>query len=261
MNKTGIVTGGASGLGFEFSKLLARDSHDLILIDRHERMLSEAKEQIVNRFSISVDTIVCDLSKPQIAYEIFSKIGRRNIDVLVNNAGFGIFGFFSETEWHLEEEMIMLHVLTNTHLTKLILKKMLQKGHGKIVNISSLAAFQPGPLMSVYYATKAYILSLSEALANEVRGTGVTVTAICPGRIKTNFQRTLALHSKVKQSASKFYTISTERIAASGYKAMQAGKTIVIPGFFNRVLAWLPRILPRAVSAMIVRKIQEKFRS
>ncbi|MGD9931109.1 MAG: SDR family NAD(P)-dependent oxidoreductase [Mangrovibacterium sp.] len=178
MAKTGLVTGAASGLGFEFSNLLAQDSFDLVLVDVDEQKLLATKQKIRDIYPVHVETIICDLCQPGCVVAIYEQLEGRNIDILINNAGFGLYGFFSKTEWELEESMIYLHILTLTHLTKLILKDMINVNNGKILNVSSVAAFQPGPLMAVYYATKAYILSFSEALSNEVKGTGVSVTVL-----------------------------------------------------------------------------------
>lgn len=254
------MTGAASGLGLEFSHLLARDSFDLLLVDIDQGKLIQAKEMLEYEYSASVDILVFDLSKPQVAANIYAVVKERKIEVLINNAGFGLFGFFSRTDWQMEEAMIHLHVLTLTHLTKLILKDMLAKKSGSIMNVSSLAAFQPGPLMAIYYATKAYILSFSEALANEVKGTGVTVTAFCPGLTKTNFQKSAATLSGAKESTINFRTPSPRAVVHYGYKAMRAGKPVAIPGLVNKLTALLPRLVPRAFAVSMVRRIQEKLR-
>lgn len=258
--KAALVTGAASGLGYEFAVLLAQDGYDLLLVDINESALAQAKQKIAVAHSVRIDSFIFDLSKPQVAAEIYARIQNRNVEVLINNAGFGLFGYFSETEWKTEEAMIQLHVMTLTHLTKLFLKDMLAKGKGKIMNVSSLAAFQPGPLMAVYYASKAYILSFSEAIANEVKGTGVTVTVFCPGLTKTNFQSRAASISNAKESKINFHTISPQDVARYGYEAMKAGKRLAIQGFFNKLTSMLPRFVPRSVSLSMVRRIQEKLR-
>ena len=260
MNKTGLVTGAASGLGFEFSNLLAKDSYDLILIDINENELIKVKQKIEEIHHVRVSILICDLCKPKIAEYVYEQFKDREIDVLINNAGFGLFGFFSETNWEIEESMICLHVLTMTHLTKLILKDMIRKGSGNILNVSSLAAFQPGPLMSVYYATKAYILSFSGALANEVKGTGVTVTVFCPGQTKTNFENIAALNSNTKVSKIRAFTADPVKVALYGYKAMKAGRETAIPGTVNKLVVLLSRIIPRIIIVQLIRKIQMKIR-
>jgi len=260
MSKTGLITGAASGLGYEFSNLLARDHYDLVLVDINESNLLKTKQKIEEKYNIGVETIICDLGKPETASLIYQQIKHRNIDILINNAGFGLFGFFAETNPETEESMINVHILTMTQLTKLIIKGMIRKGSGKILNISSLGAFVPGPLMSVYYATKAFILSFSEALANEVKGTGVTVTVLCPGVTRTNFQNTTAFHSNTKASKMKRFTHDADKVASYGYNAMKAGKSSAVPGILNKFIVLLSRLLPRRINAQMVRKIQMKIR-
>lgn len=260
MKSLAVVTGAASGLGLEFSRLLAADSYDLLLVDIDRAGLEEIEPDLENRFGIGVEIHVVDLGRAGAAETIWSHIGNRKIDVLINNAGFGLYGFFADTQWHMEESMLHVHVLTLTHITKLVLTEMLKVGSGRIMNVSSLAAFQPGPLMSVYYASKAYILSFSEALANEVKGTGVTVTVLTPGWFKTNFQKTTALNSNVEESKAKLHTATAEKVAVKAYKAMMNGKPLVVPGFNNKLMSEAPRFLPRRVVTSIIRKIQERLR-
>lgn len=258
-NKTALVTGAASGLGLEFCNLLAKDNYTIIMVDLNADKLEEEKTGLENTFNITVKTLVADLSKQESANQLFEKVADYTIDVLINNAGFGMFGMFHENNWERELSMLNLHVITTTHLTKLVLKKMVKNGHGKVLNVSSLAAFQPGPLMALYYATKSYVLSFSEAIANELKGTGVTVTAFCPGPTKTLFQQTVQ-EGKDKGKIG-FNMGCPKKVTLYGYKAMHKGKTIAIPGGFNNFLARLPRILPRATAVNIVRKIQEKNRT
>ena len=253
-----LVTGAASGLGYELALLLAKDKYELILVDIDAEKLESAKENIENEFGSKITLLVKDLSTQGIAQEIFEEIEEIPISVLINNAGFGIFGTFSNTDWQRESDMLHLHIMTTTHLTKLLLKGMVERGRGKILNMSSLAAFQPGPLMSLYYASKAYILSFSEAIANELKGTGVTVTALCPGQTKTCFQEVVS-EGTVDNKIS-FNVACPREVAAYGYKAMLKGKTVAIPGIFNKFLSKLPRFISRNTTTAIVRKIQEKNR-
>ena len=254
------MTGAASGLGFELSRLLAGDSFDLVLVDMDPDGLARAKTELEKRSGVRVDTITGDLGVPGAAEAIFQKAGGRTVDVLINNAGFGLYGFFMETSWDREQAMINLHVLNLTHLTKLVVMDMIRRGSGRILNVSSMAAFQPGPLMSVYYATKAYILSFSEALANEVKGTGVTVTVLAPGWFRTNFQKTTALYSGVRESSAKLHTVTAEKVARQAYRAMQQGRTLVVPGLQNKFLSEVYRVLPRRTLTAGIRRIQERLR-
>lgn len=256
--QTALITGGASGLGFELAVLFAKDNYNLVLVDIDAEKLQESKNEIEKQYTVSVTTMAKDLSQIDISEDIIEELGDTQIDALVNNAGFGVFGAFHEVDWYRQAQMLNLHVVTTTHLTKLVLEGMVERGHGKILNLSSLAAFQPGPLMSLYYATKGYILSFSEAIANELQGTGVTVTALCPGPTKTSFQEVVANDSS--ENKITFNMASAKDVAAYGYKAMMKGKVVAIPGGLNKVLGTLPRFIPRNLATKIVRNIQEKNR-
>jgi len=260
MKKNAIVTGAASGFGFEFSKLLAEDSYNLILVDINGPGLLEVKQELEKKYIIRIDLIECDLSKMGSVSKIFTRVRSKPVDVLINNAGYGLYGFFTKTDWQIEEDMIHLHVLNLTHLTKLILVKMTDIGSGRIMNVSSVAAFQPGPLMAVYYATKAFILSFTEALSNEVKGTGVTVTAFCPGQTNTNFQKTVASLSGSKVSSTRYFMADRAIAARYGYEAMMAGKQVAVPGIINKIIIQAYRIIPRQSALSFIRKMQEKIR-
>ncbi|WP_338731181.1 SDR family NAD(P)-dependent oxidoreductase [Mangrovimonas cancribranchiae] len=258
MKNTALITGGASGLGLELAYVIAKDGYDLVLVDINSDNLSKAKQKIESKYQVNVVTLTKDLSLPNISEEIMMDVGDKQIEILVNNAGFGLFGAFHTTAWERESQMLNLHVLTTTHLTKLVLNQMVARGSGKILNLSSLAAFQPGPLMSLYYATKGYILSFSEAISNELKGTGVTVTALCPGPTKTSFQEVVS--SGTSENKITFNMANAKDVAVYGYKALKKGKPVAIPGAFNKFLATLPRMVPRGMAANIVRNIQEKNR-
>ncbi|NMH88000.1 SDR family oxidoreductase [Flavivirga sp. Y03] len=260
MSKTALVTGAASGLGYELAFLLIKDDYNLVLVDIDAPKLKEVKQFFNKTYKNTVTILVKDLSQPDVAQEIYNEVKQLPvIDVLVNNAGFGLFGTFANTDWKRESEMLHLHVLTTTHLTKLILPAMISRESGKILNISSLAAFQPGPMMSMYYASKSYILSFSEAIANELKGTGVTVTALCPGPTKTLFQQTVS--SNCSENKISFNMACPTDVAQYGYNAMKRGKTVAIPGVFNKFLSTIPRFVTRNMATRIVRNIQEKNRA
>ncbi|MBU3821164.1 SDR family oxidoreductase [Flavobacteriaceae bacterium XHP0103] len=259
MTKTALVTGAASGLGYELATLLAKDAYKLILVDIDDESLARVKAELERKFKVEVVTLIKDLSTKEVAEGIMQDIKGEPIDVLINNAGFGLFGSFVDTDWERESEMLHVHILTTTHLTKLVLEGMVKRGSGKILNMSSLAAFQPGPLMAIYYASKGYMLSFSEAIANELKGTGVTVTALCPGPTKTAFQKTVS--ADASKNKITFNMASAEEVATYGYKAMQKGKTVAIPGIFNKFLATIHRFVSRGMAAKIVRNIQEKNRN
>jgi short-subunit dehydrogenase len=186
MKEWSVVTGAASGLGFEPARLLAADGYQLCLVDYDRDGLLRASIQLEQEFGIPAEMHVVDLGVPKAAEKLWAAIGHHRIEILVNNAGFGLYGFFSATDWKKEESMLHLHVLTLTHLTKIVLTQMLHEGSGKILNVASLAAFQPGPLMSIYYASKAYILSFTEAMANKLMA---TAPRIIPRRAMTSIIR------------------------------------------------------------------------
>lgn len=239
---------------------MARDGYDLILADVDAGKLQKANDEIIAQYSSEIQLIIKDLSRSNVAEQIFQAVEGRPIDVLINNAGFGIFGSFNDTDWQREVDMLNLHVMTTTHLTKLVLKGMVARGCGKILNMSSLAAFQPGPLMSLYYASKAYILSFSEAIANELKGTGVTVTCLCPGQTNTCFQKVVSNGTSSSDNKINFNIACPKKVAKYGYEAMQKGKVVAIPGNINKFLSKLPRFVSRSTATSVIRRIQERNR-
>ncbi|MCK4662624.1 MAG: SDR family oxidoreductase [Bacteroidales bacterium] len=253
-NKTALITGASSGIGYEFAKLLAKDNYNLILVARSEEKLNYLKNYSEAEYKISVKVIVKDLSKIASVDEIYNELVRKKIyiDILINNAGFGNFGKFSETNWQTEAEMIQLNILALTHLTKLFLKGMIERKRGKILNVASTGSFQPCPLMAVYGATKAYVLSFSEAIANELKGTGITVTALCPGPTETNFFKVGKFEeSKIVKNKK---LPSAEDVAKYGYNAMNKSKTVAIHGLMNKTLAFLVGFAPRNLVTNVSRK-------
>ncbi|MBO8162420.1 MAG: SDR family oxidoreductase [Brevibacillus sp.] len=257
MKGTVLITGASNGIGKELAECFAKDGHHLILIARSADKLQRLAAELSARYTIQVKVIVKDLEDPSKAFEIQEELRQEGIqvDFLINNAGFGLYGEFIDTDLKDELNMIDLNIKTLTALTKLFLPEMIRNRRGGILNVASTAAFQPGPLMAVYYATKAYVLSFTEALANEVKGTGVTVTALCPGPTITGFSERANLEqSKLFQTAG---TMSAEEVARIGYQGFLQGKTVVIPGMKNRLLSFSVRLLPRKTVTRIVRHIQE----
>ena len=251
--KTAVVTGGASGIGLEFVKLLIKDDYKVFIVDNNKENLSELNNIISkNKFQ----SIRLDLAKRKSPKKIYKKLKNENIEVLINNAGFGTFGKFYKTEWKREAEMINLHVLNTAHLTKLFLKDMIKKNNGKILNIASVAAFQPGPMMSLYYATKAFILHFTEAISNEVKDKNISISVLCPGQTNTNFQESVSS----KKNKINFNTSCPIKVAKYGYNALKKNITVSVPGFLNKIIVFLNRILPRSTSTNLVRYIQEKNR-
>lgn len=251
MPKTALITGATSGLGYEFVKLFAKDGYHLILIARNKQKLEQIKQSFQN-----VTIIVKDLSTPNAGKEVFEEVDNQgmNIDVLVNNAGFGLLGYFDELDIQKQAAMIQLNVVSLTELTYYFLTKMKQKNQGKILNIASTAAFQPGPLMAVYYATKTYVLSFSEALVEELSDSAVTVTTLCPGPTKTNF----AAVANVEGTKMFSQPMNSEIVAKQGYNALMSGKRVVIPGGLNKMGAYAAKLLPRSLAAKVAKSIARK---
>ena len=255
MSKTALITGSSCGIGYELAKIHAGNGGDLVLVARSKNKLDELKAELIKKHGISVHTIGKDLSIPGSAKEIFDELNnlKISVDYLINNAGFGDFGLFESCDWEKQEKMINVNVLALAHLTKLFLPSMISRGSGRIMNLASTASFQPGPTMSVYFASKAFVLSFSEAINNEVEDRGITVTALCPGSTESGFhQATLGEGKPVK----KRNIPSSEAVAKYGYKAMMKGKTVAIYGLKNTVMANLVRIGPRSVVVKMARKIQ-----
>lgn len=254
--KLALVTGASGGIGYELAVILARHGHDLVLVARRADKLAALAERLELDHGVRVRVIARDLARPEAAAEIHETLAAEGlvVDVLVNNAGMGLLGKFAETGIESDVEMLRLNVESPTLLTRLLLPSMLERGSGRILNVASTAGLQPGPLMAVYYATKAYLLSLSEALANEVAGTGVTVTALLPGPTDTGFSS----HAGAEQSRLfKGSTMDARTVAEAGYAALMAGKPVVIPGARNRLLAFGVRLAPRKVVTQIARRMNE----
>ncbi|ACK73004.1 short-chain dehydrogenase/reductase SDR [Gloeothece citriformis PCC 7424] len=254
--KTALITGASGGIGYELAKLFAFDRYNLVLVARSEQKLKEIAEDFKSQFGVFVKVIVKDLSLANAPEEIFEQLQQEGmkIDVLVNNAGFATYGFFAETDLKSQLQMMQLNMVALTHLTKLFLKDMIAQKEGKILNIASTAAFQPGPLMAVYYASKAYVLSFSEAIANELKGTGVTVTALCPGPTESGFEKRADLGD------SKLFNqqlMDATTVAKIGYQGLMNHKPVVIAGLKNQLLAFSVRFLPRSLVTQIARNLQE----
>ena len=256
-----IVTGASSGIGRDFAELFAHDGHDLIVVARRRDALEALARELADRYGIGCDPFPADLGRRLERERLAARM--RSVDdrivALVNNAGFGTHGYFHETELERELDMIELNVAALTHLTKLVLPGMLARRVGRIINVSSVAAFQPGPLMAVYYASKAYVQSFSEALAEEVEGTGVTVTAVCPGPTITEFQTSAGIHPQAPSSGAA--PMTSREVAEAAYRAASLGKRVVVTGFKNKMIVFANRILSRRRMTGLVRRVQERRRA
>lgn len=258
MSKTALITGASNGIGKELAYHFAKDGVNLVLVARSEDKLQELKKELMGKWDIQVEVMSRDLSKMEEVQSLDKELKEKQIKIqyLINNAGYGLFGNFTETNMDEELNMIDLNIKSLTLLTKLLVKDMVKNGEGRILNVASTAAFQPGPLMAVYYATKAYVLSFTEALENELQGTGVYVSALCPGPTETGFG------DRANLSSSKLFKgklMSVTEVAEAAYAGLTSGKSLIIPGFQNRMLTVLVRILPRKTITSIVRNVQEKI--
>ena len=252
--ETILVTGASSGIGLELARCFAAEGCRLALVARKGDALEALATELRKAHKIQAQVFTADLAHPEAPLRLLAHLQSAGIkvDVLVNNAGFGAQGKFAELPLRRQLEMLQLNITTLTHLTGLLLPGMIERQRGGILNVASTAAFQPGPGMAVYYATKAYVLSFSEALAEELAGTGVTVTASCPGPTATNFgaaanMRTLGLVRKVSMSA--------EAVARISHRAFRSGKVVAITGFRNQAPAFLVRLFPRAAVRKITRRL------
>jgi short-subunit dehydrogenase len=257
---TALVTGASSGIGLELAALLAKNRHDVVLVARGREKLAGIARGLGEEFGVAATVLPADLTDPAAPLDIFLALAERKvaIDVLVNNAGFGVYGLFAGTSIEKELAMIQVNIAALTHLVKLFLPGMLERRRGRILNVASTASFQPGPLMAVYYATKAYVLSFSEALGNETAGTGVTVTALCPGPTLTDFQKAAGLEmTRLFQSP---LVMHAPAVARAGYDGMMRGKRVVVPGAANRALVQALRVTPRRLATAIARRIQDSKR-
>jgi short-subunit dehydrogenase len=254
---TALVTGASSGIGRELARLAAKDRRDIVLVARRREALEALADDLTKRYGVVAEIVVADLAQPDSPARVVAeaKARRAPIEVLVNNAGLGVHGFFRETPLEKELETIRVNVLALTHLTKLVVPGMIERRRGIVLNIASTAAFQPGPLMAVYYATKAYVLSFTEALAEELDGTGVTATALCPGPTRTEFQEKTGM-GDVPMFRSPL-VLDAAKVAHAGWEGAKRGRRVVVPGVANRILALGARISPRKLATKIARRIQE----
>ena len=258
MGKTALITGASNGIGYELARINAEKGNNLVLIARSKNKLDELKRGLEAKYKISVFTICKDLSVPAAPLEVYDEIKKKSIsvDYLINNAGFGDFGPFAESDWNKQEQMINLNITALSHFTRLCLPELIKRGSGKILNLASTASFQPGPMMSVYFATKAFVLSFSEAINEEVREFGITVTALCPGSTQSGFQAVAT--GEGRKLVERNHIPASREVAEFGYKAMMRGNAVAIHGLRNRIVANSIRFIPRSLVVKLARKIQSK---
>lgn len=259
--RSALVTGATSGIGNRFAHVLAQDCMNLVITARNEKRLQEVKSELEAKYSIKVNIIPCDLSKPEAPSEIFETLKQKGIvlSVLVNNAGFNVYGKFEETDLDEEMKMIRLQIMAVTQMTKLFLRQRCRQRENMILNVSSIAGLVPGPLVSVHFATRAYILSFSQALSNELRGSDVHVTCLCPGPVKSAFFGRAGMSDVRLASGKPIKIMDAYAVAAIGYAAMKKKKVIVVPGYRNRFLAFITTIVPRVLAVKLTRWVMERI--
>lgn len=253
-----LITGASSGIGLELAEIFAREKHNLILVARSENKLQELKSRLEKTYGIEAHVIGADLSKREAPLKLYEMTESRGwvVETLVNNAGLGALGAFAISAWDKQAEMIQVNVTALTELTRLYLPTMMANQSGKILNVASTAAFQAGPLMSVYYATKAFVLSFSEGLSEELLGSGVTVTALCPGPTASNFAKVADMEDIPLFNTLKIPT--SREVAEYGYRAMMDGKVVAVHGITNRIGVIGGKVMPRSLLRKMVHHLQSK---
>jgi uncharacterized protein len=253
-----LVTGASGGIGLQIARELASRKFNLVLVARSGDKLKQAAVELAGRYGVQALAMAEDLGRPGAGGEVHGELTARGleVEVLVNNAGFGTAGPFTETDLASELEMIQLNISALTELAKLFVKDMAARGRGRVLNVASTAAFQPGPFMAVYYATKAYVLSFSEALAYELKGTGVTVTALCPGPTRTGFDARADMGDSPLFKSPLVQDAAT--VARRGVEGMLKGKPLVFTSFANWLLAFSVRFSPRALATAIAGNLSRK---
>lgn len=257
MNGFALITGASRGIGLEFTRCFARDGTDCVIVARSEERLKEIKREFESSYGVTVKVLARDLSRPAAPDELVRELDEDGVHVhtLVNNAGIGNYGRFDSHSWSEEFDLLHLNVVALTHLTRLLLKPMVKRGEGRIVNVGSVGSFVPGPFMATYYASKAYVLSFSEALAGELSGSDVTVTALCPGVTETGFQKHSGISSTGIIEQIPFKT-TPEKVAEYGYEAMKDGKVVAVHGMVNTMIVFVLRFMPRFLIRTIMASIQ-----
>ncbi|HVO38339.1 MAG TPA: SDR family oxidoreductase [Spirochaetia bacterium] len=251
--RTAVVTGASSGLGADFSRELASRGAGLVLVARRADRLESLRGELASRHGVRVEVIPMDLVPADAPQRLHDEVSRRGlaVDILVNNAGFGLYGKFLEVPWERERSMIELDILSLTAMTRLFAPDMVSRGFGRILEVSSIGAFQPSPTYAAYSAAKSYVLSFGEALAYELRGTGVSCTVICPGVTATEFLSVAGQSATAFQRSSMMKSADVARI---GIEALLAGTSSVVPGFMNAFLAWSTRFLSRRAAAAMANR-------
>lgn len=253
--ETVLITGASSGIGWELARLFAADKSDLILVARSHDKLERLAVVLRQQHGCQTRVMAEDLARPDAPQRIFDQLHRDgvHVDVLVNNAGFGAAGLSAQLPLQRQLDMIQVNLAALTHLTRLFLPAMIERGSGGVLNLGSVGSFQPGPIQAVYCATKAYVLSFTEALAEELAGTGVKVTCLAPGATLTGFAAVAGMENAL---LFKLGAMSARRVAQIGHRAFRAGRVLIVPGLGNRLLAFSVRFAPRWLVRKIARRLQ-----
>lgn len=253
-DETVLITGASSGIGLELARLFAADDSNLVLVARREDRLRALADELKSEFGVDVFILPKDLSEKNAPKEIFDTLQKENIqiDVVVNNAGFGTRGAVAEIDADTQIDMIQVNVVALTHLTRLFLPGIIERGRGGILNVGSLAGFQPGPNLAVYYATKAYVLSFTEALSEEIKNPNIKITCLAPGPVRTEFGSKSDLDDSL---LFKLSLMDAEPVVKAGYEGFRKGKVIVLPGFKQKIIPFLLRFAPRFLVRKIVKAL------
>lgn len=251
-----LITGASSGIGYEIAKLYANDGYNLVLVARNLDNLKKVKSEL-SKYKIDIKILSLDISKGCDIEKLFNYIEEKEIMVstLINNAGIGSFGDFKNINWEKEEALLDINIKALTRLTKYFLPKIIESKNGGVLNVASTAAFCSGPRMAAYYASKAYVLNLTEAIYEECKESGIKVACLCPGPVKTDFQDKAGIK---KSKAAKKYLMDAETVAKIAYKEFNNGKVIIIPGLKNKLLVIINKFLPRSISRNIILRTNKK---
>ncbi len=253
--ETALITGASAGIGWELARQFAAEKSNLVLVARRRERLEELAAELRTQHGVEVHVVAADLGRADAPQAIVERLTRDGltIDVLVNNAGFGALGPVAELDLQRQMEMVQVNVAALTHLTRLLLPGMIERRRGGILNVGSTAGFQAGPFMAVYYATKAYVVSFSEALADELAASGVTVTCLCPGPTLTEFAETAKMGHTLM---FKLQTMTAQQVARIGYRSFRRGKLLVVPGWINYLGSMGVRFIPRSMARGIAKRLQ-----
>lgn len=259
-NDTVLITGASSGIGKELAKQFAKHGHPLVIVAPVETELGEVAAELQSEYNVSVKALAKDLTDENAVEEIFEELGNAGteIEILVNNAGLGQRGHFWEVPFERHQEILRVNIEAVVGLTRYFLPIMVRRGHGRILNTASIAGFEPGPMMATYHATKAFVLSLSESLATELKDTGVTLTALCPGPVDTDFfPKAEMMNTKAFQKGN---VMAPQEVAEAGYEALMNGERSVVPGAINKAMVFSRRFLPESGQAKMNETMYEEVK-